>query len=532
MKVAFSSVVAVLAAAEYVVAADKKYSCPGDKEETMVTDLAECATRCAANDKCLHSTLVDGNCGLKKAGEEFQLSELSTWMFVEKVTTTTQPQTDDAQKPIVGDKTSYSCPTDNKERYTTNGITYEFRCNTGHSKTHWKTVAGSSTKECADICAKEPECYSCDFTHTGTQCALKKAPAALTGWTLGDAWWPVVCPDTRATTATKEPEIASDLNCAANDGKIWEGSDGTWFYLQCCTDTGAATVVDQGSASSHKDCVEKCVRNKECKRLYGNSAFSTIPGDRVHYAFVTDPPTKAAKLTTSKRCSTECPDAHGQLYQSVTGENFLMSCYHRYGTNHLKIDRRDSYESCIAACDLMPECRSVEYEPRTKKCFYGTNAEQATISAKAFLSAHSLGCAGSCSSCKKKGCDKKDNKPLPADAARCDDDHGKLLVAGGTEMRMNCQHCWHSADSTIRKNPTVKSLADCAKLCGQDPYCHGANWMGPKIGCNLHPRVDADGNGPKMKRNAKCDSVTPLTRSLADYPEDQITDSGNTERDW
>lgn len=39
-----------------------------------------------------------------------------------------------------------------------------------------------------------------------------------------------------------------------------------------------------------------------------------------HYAFVTDPPTEDPKISNAKACSTECPDAHGQLFVGVTGE--------------------------------------------------------------------------------------------------------------------------------------------------------------------------------------------------------------------
>ncbi|POR34947.1 Uncharacterized protein TPAR_04849 [Tolypocladium paradoxum] len=565
MKVALSSVVAILVAAEWtgLVAAQSKYACPGDDGKTIIaggkkyklmcgsgiqgmpiedekpsSSLEECAERCAANAGCLHSTLLkNGKCALKKAGTVFKLPDLSTWFFVEDAPAQATP-VDSSQKPITsgggggggGDPSSYTCPADEKKRYTTNGITYELRCNTGHSLTHWKYEPCPSLKECADRCAKDPECYSCDFTRSTHICAFKKSPSETTAWSEGDAWYPVSCPDVRETQAKEDPEITSSLGCPDNNGKIWEGSDGTWFYLQCCTDTNAATVVEQGTASSHKECIEKCVANKKCKRLYGNGGFSTVNADRVHHAFVTLPPTKKAELTKSKLCSTECPHAHGQLFVGVSGENFLMSCNKRHGTTYLKVDRRDSYEACMTACAVMPECRSVDYEPRTKRCFYGSSADQPSISADAFLSAHSLGCAGACSAC-KKGCDKVNGEPLPADAARCDADHGQLLIAGGEPMRLSCKHCWHSAVDTIRVNSAAKSLAECARICGQDPYCHGANWMGPS-GCAMHPNVDKDGKAPFMKRSAQCDSITPLTRSLAEYKEEDIQDSGITDRSW
>lgn len=98
-------------------------------------------------------------------------------------------------------------------------------------------------------------------------------------------------------------------------------------------------------------------------------------------------------------------------------------------------------------------------------------------------------------------------------------------------MRLSCRNCWHSTAETIRGNGAVKSLAECAKLCGQDPYCAAANWMGPS-GCHIHPKLDKDGKAPTIKRSAQCDSIVPLSRSLADYKEEDITYSGITERSW
>ncbi|KAL3587837.1 hypothetical protein FPOAC2_13736 [Fusarium poae] len=143
--------------------------------------------------------------------------------------------------------------------------------------------------------------------------------------------------------------------------------------------------------------------NLNCK-LYGHGKFSQTAKPGAHYAFATDPPTEEPKVSNAKLCSTECRDAHGQLFVSPTGENFQMACNKRHGTIYLKIDRRTSFEACMSACGAMPACHSAEYEPRTQKCYYGNNYNQPAIDAEAFISAHSLGCAGACSSC-KKGCD-------------------------------------------------------------------------------------------------------------------------------
>lgn len=112
-----------------------------------------------------------------------------------------------------------------------NGITYELRCNTGHATTHWRNEPCPSLRECADRCAKDPECYSCDQHHTSNTCSFKKAPAVTAVWADGDTWFPVACPDVRATQAVKEPEIASNLTCPTStslvvDEILGRGRDG------------------------------------------------------------------------------------------------------------------------------------------------------------------------------------------------------------------------------------------------------------------------------------------------------------------
>jgi hypothetical protein len=56
-----------------------------------------------------------------------------------------------------------------------------------------------------------------------------------------------------------------------------------------------------------------------CK-LYGHGNFSRSALSSAHYAFVTDPPTEEPKVSNTKLCSTECPEAHGQLFIGSTGE--------------------------------------------------------------------------------------------------------------------------------------------------------------------------------------------------------------------
>lgn len=207
-----------------------------------------------------------------------------------------------------------------------------------------------------------------------------------------------------------------------------------------------------------------------------------------------------------------------------------MTCKKRHGTTYLKIDRRPSLEACMTACATVPACDSVDYEPRTKKCFFSNDNNAAAISADAFVSAHSLGCAGACSKC-NKGCDQIDSNPLPADAAGCDADHGKIVTSGGEDFRLQCRHCYRSF---LGRKVHVNSLAEYAKACAEDSYCQGANWMGPTTGCILHPAKDRDGSSTKFARDARCDALMPQSRSLADFDDTnmQVDNPEITQRDW
>lgn len=204
-----------------------------------------------------------------------------------------------------------------------------------------------------------------------------------------------------------------------------------------------------------------------------------------------------------------------------------MTCNKRHGTTYLKIDRQPSFEACMISCAAMPACHSAEYEPRTNKCYYSNNHNQPAIDAPAFVSAHSLGCAGACSSC-KKGCEGLNSTALGADVVGCDADHGKIITAGGEDFRIQCRHCYRSWGGLGA--PEAKSAGECAKACADNPNCHGANWMGPN-GCYMHDATSQDGSATKFAADARCDALMPQSRSLAD-PEVKHDESPNTTRDW
>ena len=51
-----------------------------------------------------------------------------------------------------------------------------------------------------------------------------------------------------------------------DDGKIYQGVDGTWYYIQCCSDSAGAVIKGFETASSHQQCIDKCSASSECNR--------------------------------------------------------------------------------------------------------------------------------------------------------------------------------------------------------------------------------------------------------------------------
>lgn len=88
--------------------------------------------------------------------------------------------------------TTYSCPGDNAARYTTyspplilskrifaddirGGITFELKCGQGTTASRLRNEADCpSLTACADSCAREPACQSCDWNSVSNNCALFK----------------------------------------------------------------------------------------------------------------------------------------------------------------------------------------------------------------------------------------------------------------------------------------------------------------------------------------------------------------------
>ncbi|KAH7024601.1 uncharacterized protein B0I36DRAFT_387133 [Microdochium trichocladiopsis] len=516
------------------------------------SSIDECAQLCAAaGNDCLHGQfqVKTNECFLRsnvgsKTPQTYANGHVLQWIRDEPIdpvdgsdgtgTTTPPPSTDDGTPTDGsgldkhGNKLVYKCGDDHGDYFEAdNGRVFKLYCSHGSYIADIDSFASTSLRECAEKCALRSDCKQVDFD--GTTCHIKGASKTPASWT-GHVWVATTCPKTRATAQNKDPATTTDVTCPQNDGKIFEGSDGTWFYNQCCADTDAASVLGYKTAKDQKDCAELCVQDKACKsalfvtetggqpencKLYGHGSFSTTVAEGAHYMFVTDPPTSAAKLSESKLCSTECPGADGQIYASVTGENYQMFCKKRHGTNYLKIERRPNFEACIASCAATPACDSADYEPRTKKCFFSNDNNLPTIDAPAFMSAHSLGCAGACASCNKdKGCNAT-KEALGADEASCPDNDGEIITSNLLDFRLQCKHCFTSATGSYWSLPG-KTVEDCAAHCAKDSRCVGVNLI--KDACWMHPARGVDGNEVGFKKSDECHAMAPFDRGHADKP--------------
>ena len=78
-----------------------------------------------------------------------------------------------------------------------------------------------------------------------------------------------------------------------------------------------------------------------------------------------------------------------------------MDCSKRHGTKYLYTDTQATFKDCLDACSKLVPCHSVDYQWRTRTCYYSNHQGEPTIEATGFHSAHSMGCAGAC---KQGGC--------------------------------------------------------------------------------------------------------------------------------
>ncbi|KAI9647324.1 hypothetical protein NHQ30_003709 [Ciborinia camelliae] len=261
------------------------------------------------------------------------------------------PPADQAQpRPKV-----YSCPADNGARYTTaNGVTFELKCDHGTIAKPLGSSITNTQKECADYCSTLPNCQSADWNDKSKLCATKQEYIPTFPLPGTHTWFPLEerkqrpdteyrtppeCPAPKialAESVTASASFTADGECPNNDGKTFLTPQGTYFQVKCGAQNTASIAIP-GSRPLHDfaECMTACADIPECKSVTFNGGkpnwdckfFETgveaLVADATKNkasAIVIDPPTSQKADDLTFLCSTECPNADGQTWESETGE--------------------------------------------------------------------------------------------------------------------------------------------------------------------------------------------------------------------
>ncbi|EFR00917.1 hypothetical protein MGYG_03920 [Nannizzia gypsea CBS 118893] len=216
-------------------------------------------------------------------------------------------------------------------------------------------------------------------------------------------------------------ETTTAPNCDADNGKVYEAADGSWFKIECVTHNWFTSTKNRVSSTSYQNCVDQCSSTPGCdavnfEKANGNCdlmqgpydpndpATKNVPCQNHHFAYTIDPPTYPAPVQKKTLCSVECPDADGMIYTTDHGEVFKMTCGMRHGTSPIGGAIVNSLKECMDECSAVLQCHSVDYHPRTRKCYQSNHQSDPSIQASGFASAHSLGCANACNGGCGGGC--------------------------------------------------------------------------------------------------------------------------------
>ncbi|KAI9371383.1 hypothetical protein BJX61DRAFT_543749 [Aspergillus egyptiacus] len=321
-----------------------------------------------------------------------------------------------------GNQDTYICDQDTKKSYTFEHVTFELSCKTGLHTSNLYNVQDKSLKECAEICARDSQCVATDWR--SNVCHVKSVYSTNPGGTTYETWQvvekrsPRSCPAARLTEEKSDAQVVENPHCPTDHGNIFTVEDGSHYTLLCCSHNPTAEMPDTRSVvNSFKECARKCSSTTGCKsyvytstrgnaaadvpgtcKLYETGKFETTKcGDDSHdYAYLTPAPAIESPDELTMKCSTECPFAHQQVYDSKGGEAFRMHCGKRHGTKVIHQDTQDSFQDCMDSCSMLNACHSVDYHVNSKMCFYGKHHGSPSIDAIGFQSAHSLGCSGAC----------------------------------------------------------------------------------------------------------------------------------------
>ncbi|KAF3049522.1 hypothetical protein E8E11_009055 [Didymella keratinophila] len=313
--------------------------------------------------------------------------------------------------PAPGPKT-YVCPQDHGATYYSGGVTFQLKCNQGTTAARLRDSQAESQTACADLCAKDPLCQSCDWSAATKNCGQFKEYIPTIEMTGVNTWFPT-------EKRPGPPPDPNSPNCPQSNNTTYTTSDGTFYRLFCSVHTIAesypAEKIRKTQAVSYAACMEQCSAEPGCLSIDyvarpggdhtvndcvlfrsggGDTPTSSCAKKTNDMAYAIDPPEEDAPDTAAVACSTECPYANGQTFDSSSGERFHIDCGRRHGTKVLAKTTQPSFKDCLDACGALVACHSVDYQVSKKLCYFGQHHGEPEHVSPGWASAHSLGCSG------------------------------------------------------------------------------------------------------------------------------------------
>ncbi|KAK9783904.1 hypothetical protein SCAR479_00463 [Seiridium cardinale] len=335
----------------------------------------------------------------------------------------------------------YRCPQDDNSQYTSpppNAVTFQLRCNQGTTAKRIDDTRKDSQKECADFCSEHPQCQSADYNWQTQNCARFSEYIPTISMAGVNTWFPLEerkqqdpqpppqqrtppeCPVINNVIVESVANAASFTSaglCPGDHEKIFTTDGGNYMKIRCEAHVLVNTPMAQQPLSTLAECLNYCSDTPGCKsasweggrptwacKLYSEGEEAAVAcTNKLHdMAFMIDPPTIEAADDMTIMCSTECPDANGQIWDSPSGTRFRMHCCKRHGVKAFAVEQMSSLKECMAGCAKIPACQSVDYQKETGNCYMGKHSGEPTIQVAGWASAHSMGCAGACK--EKEGC--------------------------------------------------------------------------------------------------------------------------------
>ncbi|KAK8867590.1 pan domain containing protein [Apiospora arundinis] len=355
----------------------------------------------------------------------------------------TQVNAVNAQAAAAGRPPKYLCPQDNGLKYTTpapNEVTFELKCGQGTTAKRIDNTPKNSQKECAQHCSEHPDCQSADYNWQTKNCARFSEYIPTIPMSGVNTWFPTQkrikvdpqpdpqparegsnCPAAPLNIvehmADAQTFMSDGVTCPGDDGKVFISASGHYMKTRCQHESHSPAPLAEVPMSTLTECFNFCGDTPGCKsvsweagnpswlcRLYVEGEENMKKCSRNYHgaATVEEPPTIEAADDEVVLCSTECPHAHGQTFDTPSGERFRMSCCKRHGVKTIGQDHMPSLKACMSACGTVPACQSVDWHQATGICYFGKHSGEPNINVAGWSSAYSIGCAGACK--KEGGC--------------------------------------------------------------------------------------------------------------------------------